>query len=47
MDSLAPNIFVKDIRASINFYELRGFNLVTSVSDRTNYLLTFAEDEAD
>jgi uncharacterized glyoxalase superfamily protein PhnB len=31
MDSLAPNLFVKDIRATIEFYKLLGFNLVMSV----------------
>ena len=31
MDSLAPNLFVKDIRANIEFYKLLGFNLVMSV----------------
>ena|ERR1700722_2700665 len=31
MDSLAPNLFVRDIRATIEFYKLLGFNLVMSV----------------
>jgi uncharacterized glyoxalase superfamily protein PhnB len=31
MDSLSPNLFVKDIRATIEFYKLLGFNLVMSV----------------
>jgi uncharacterized glyoxalase superfamily protein PhnB len=31
MDSLAPNLFVKDIRATIEFYKLLGFNLILSV----------------
>jgi uncharacterized glyoxalase superfamily protein PhnB len=31
MDSLAPNLFVKDIRATIEFYKILGFNLVMSV----------------
>ena len=31
MDSLAPNLFVKDIRATIEFYKLLGFNLIMSV----------------
>jgi uncharacterized glyoxalase superfamily protein PhnB len=31
MDSLAPNLFVKDIRATIEFYKSLGFNLVMSV----------------
>jgi uncharacterized glyoxalase superfamily protein PhnB len=31
MDSLAPNLFVKDIRATIDFYKILGFNLVLSV----------------
>ena len=31
MESLAPNLFVKDIRATIEFYKLLGFNLVMSV----------------
>jgi uncharacterized glyoxalase superfamily protein PhnB len=31
MDSLAPNLFVRDIRTTIEFYKLLGFNLVMSV----------------
>lgn len=31
MDSLAPNLFVRDIRATIEFYKVLGFNLVMSV----------------
>ena len=31
MDSLSPNLFVKDIRATIEFYKHLGFNLVMSV----------------
>ncbi|HLX65974.1 MAG TPA: VOC family protein [Puia sp.] len=31
MESLAPNLFVRDIRATIEFYKLLGFNLVMSV----------------
>lgn len=31
MDSLSPNLFVKDIRATIEFYKQLGFNLVMSV----------------
>jgi uncharacterized glyoxalase superfamily protein PhnB len=31
MDTLSPNLFVKDIRATIEFYKLLGFNLVMSV----------------
>ncbi|EHQ29845.1 VOC family protein [Mucilaginibacter paludis] len=33
MESLSPNIFVKDIRASIQFYQLLGFNLIASVPE--------------
>jgi uncharacterized glyoxalase superfamily protein PhnB len=31
MDSLSPNLFVSDIRATIEFYKSLGFNLVMSV----------------
>ena len=31
MDSLSPNLFVRDIRATIEFYKFLGFNLVMSV----------------
>ncbi len=31
MESLAPNLFVRDIRTTIEFYKLLGFNLVMSV----------------
>ena len=31
MDSLSPNLFVKDIRATLDFYKLLGFSLTMSV----------------
>lgn len=31
MDSLAPNLFVKDIRSTIEFYKLLGFQQIMSV----------------
>ena len=31
MESLAPNLFVKDIRATLEFYNLLGFSLTMSV----------------
>ena len=31
MDSLSPNLFVKDIRATLDFYMLLGFSLTMSV----------------
>lgn len=31
MESLSPNLFVKDIRATIEFYKLLGFQLIMSV----------------
>ncbi len=31
MESLAPNLFVKDIRATLEFYKLLGFSLTMSV----------------
>ena len=31
MDSISPNIFVKDINKTINFYKQLGFNVVTTV----------------
>jgi uncharacterized glyoxalase superfamily protein PhnB len=33
MESLSPNIFVKDINATIEFYKLLGFELVMSVPE--------------
>ncbi|MBK0380177.1 VOC family protein [Mucilaginibacter segetis] len=33
MESLSPNIFVKDINETINFYKLLGFDLVMTVPD--------------
>lgn len=35
MDSLSPNLFVKDIRATIEFYKLLGFHLIMSVPGET------------
>ena len=31
MESLSPNLFVKDIRATLEFYKLLGFSLTMSV----------------
>jgi len=31
MESLSPNLFVKDIRATLDFYKLLGFSLTMSV----------------
>jgi uncharacterized glyoxalase superfamily protein PhnB len=42
MDSLAPNLFVRDIRATIEFYKLLGFNLVMSVPAETDGNLDWA-----
>lgn len=36
MDSLSPNLFVKDIRATIGFYKTLGFNLIMSVPATSN-----------
>jgi len=33
MESLSPNIFVKDIKATLAFYKQLGFNLVMSVPE--------------
>jgi uncharacterized glyoxalase superfamily protein PhnB len=34
MDSIAPNIFVKDIEKTVTFYEQLGFNVVMTVPDQ-------------
>ncbi|MDN5288594.1 MAG: glyoxalase [Mucilaginibacter sp.] len=39
MDSLAPNIFVKDINATIKFYQLLGFSPVVTVPETGNDLI--------
>ena len=31
MDSLSPNLFVRDIRATLDFYQILGFSLTMSV----------------
>jgi uncharacterized glyoxalase superfamily protein PhnB len=31
MDSLSPNLFVKDIRSTIEFYKLLGFHVIMTV----------------
>jgi uncharacterized glyoxalase superfamily protein PhnB len=33
MESLSPNIFVQDIKATIEFYKILGFNLTMSVPE--------------
>jgi predicted lactoylglutathione lyase len=42
MISIAPNIYVKDLKQTIDFYKMLGFEIITSVN---NYMLTFAENE--
>ena len=42
MESLAPNLFVRDIRATIEFYTSLGFNLVMSVPAETDGNLDWA-----
>jgi uncharacterized glyoxalase superfamily protein PhnB len=34
MDSISPNIFVKDIHKTIDFYKELGFNVVTTVPEQ-------------
>ena len=34
MDSISPNIFVKDINKTIDFYKELGFNVVTTVPEQ-------------
>ena len=36
MDSMSPNIFVKNINETIDFYKHLGFNLVTTVPEEGN-----------
>jgi len=33
MESLTPNIFVKDMKATIAFYQALGFNIIMSVPE--------------
>jgi uncharacterized glyoxalase superfamily protein PhnB len=42
MDSLSPNLFVKDIRSTIEFYKGLGFNLVMSVPAESDDNLVWA-----
>jgi uncharacterized glyoxalase superfamily protein PhnB len=38
MDSLSPNIFVKDIGETINFYETLGFKVAMSVPEEGDFV---------
>ena len=38
MESLTPNIFVKDINASIAFYKILGFDLAMTVPEKGEYV---------
>jgi uncharacterized glyoxalase superfamily protein PhnB len=38
MESLSPNIFVKDINATIAFYKLLGFELAMTVPEKGDYV---------
>ena len=42
MDSLSPNLFVKDIRATLDFYKLLGFTLTMSVPGENDDDLVWA-----
>ncbi|WP_184545967.1 VOC family protein [Mucilaginibacter sp. FT3.2] len=39
MESISPNIFVKDINETIKFYQLLGFDLVVTVPETGNELI--------
>ena len=38
MDSLSPNIFVKDINKTIDFYKQLGFSIVTTVPEQGDFV---------
>jgi uncharacterized glyoxalase superfamily protein PhnB len=38
MDSLSPNIFVKDINKTIDFYKQIGFSIITTVPEEGEYI---------
>jgi uncharacterized glyoxalase superfamily protein PhnB len=38
MDTLSPNIFVKDINKTIDFYQQLGFELIETVPDKGDYV---------
>ena len=38
MDSLSPNIFVKDMNATIAFYQQLGFSVIMSVPDEGDFV---------
>ncbi len=38
MDSVSPNIFVKDINKTIDFYKQLGFNVVTTVPEQGDFV---------
>ena len=38
MDTLSPNIFVKDLNKTIDFYIQLGFELITTVPDKGDYV---------
>ena len=38
MDSISPNIFVKDINETISYYEQLGFEVVMSVPDEGDFV---------
>lgn len=38
MDSVAPNIFVKDINKTIDFYKQLGFKVITTVPEQGDFV---------
>ena len=38
MDSVSPNIFVRDLKETIKFYEFLGFNVVMTVPEQGDFI---------
>jgi uncharacterized glyoxalase superfamily protein PhnB len=39
METVSPNIFVQDIQETVSFYELLGFEIITSVPDSSGKVI--------
>jgi uncharacterized glyoxalase superfamily protein PhnB len=45
MESIAPNIFVKNINETIAFYKQLGFSLITTVPEEGDYVWAMMKNE--
>jgi uncharacterized glyoxalase superfamily protein PhnB len=43
MESIAPNIYVRNIKETVNFYKLLGFEIVTTVPEKGDHVFVMMQ----